>query len=85
MSIYEYDAEKHIQLEREAAREEGWEEGREEGRKVGREEGREEGMALGEAGIILKMHRKGYTIEQIAEIAEKNREEIEKVIIGKEN
>jgi hypothetical protein len=85
VSIYEYDAEKHIQLEREAAREEGWEEGREEGRKVGREEGREEGMALGEAGIILKMHRKGYTIEQIAEIAEKNREEIEKVIIGKEN
>ena len=35
MSIYEYDAEKHIQMEREKAREEGREDGRKEGRKEG--------------------------------------------------
>lgn len=46
MSIYEYDQEKHIRQEREAAREDGLEEGRKEGRKEGREEGREEGKKL---------------------------------------
>lgn len=40
----------------------------------------EEGYEEGENGVILKMYKKGYTLEQIAEIAEKSIEEIKSII-----
>ncbi len=43
---------------------------------------REKGRDEGEAGIILNMHKKGYTLEQIADVTKKSIEEI-KVIIEK--
>ncbi|MDE5819122.1 MAG: Rpn family recombination-promoting nuclease/putative transposase [Lachnospiraceae bacterium] len=41
---------------------------------------RESGEAIGEAKMILSMHEKGYTLEQIADVAEKTREQIEAII-----
>ena len=41
---------------------------------------REKGGAEREEKIILNMHRKGYTLEQIAECVEKTIEEVEAVI-----
>lgn len=41
---------------------------------------REEGEAIGEAGMIISMHGKGYTLEQIADVAEKSIEEVRAVI-----
>ncbi len=41
---------------------------------------RESGEAIGEAKMILRMHKKGYTLEQIADVAEKSREQIEAII-----
>ena len=60
------------------------EKGRVEGRAEGRAEGRVEGRAEGEEKFILNMHRKGYTLEQIAECAEKTIEEVEAVIKKRE-
>ena len=45
---------------------------------------REKGRAEGEEKFILNMHRKGYTLEQIAECAEKTVEEVEAVIKKRE-
>lgn len=45
---------------------------------------KENGIAIGETRFILSMHEKGYTIEQIAEVAEKSLSEI-KAIIEKRN
>ena len=44
---------------------------------------RERGEAIGEAKMIISMHKKGYTLEQIADVAEKSMEQI-KAIIEKE-
>ncbi|MCM1432205.1 MAG: hypothetical protein NC180_12010 [Muribaculaceae bacterium] len=41
---------------------------------------REKGIAEGEAGFILNMHKKGYTLEQIADVSEKNIEEVNAII-----
>jgi len=41
---------------------------------------REDGRAEAEGKVILNMHRKGYSSEQIAEIVEKSVEEVEAVI-----
>lgn len=46
---------------------------------------REKGRAEGEEKFILNMHRKGYTLEQIAECAEKTVEEVEAVINKRES
>lgn len=46
--LYEYDQERHIQMEREEAMEEGREEGHKEGREEGRKEGIEEGQKEGQ-------------------------------------
>lgn len=45
---------------------------------------REKGRAEGEEKFIMNMHRKGYTLEQIAECAEKTVEEVEAVIKRRE-
>ena len=43
----------------------------------------EKGEAKGEAKIIFKMYEKGYTIEQIADVAEKSVEEVKTMIAKK--
>ncbi len=45
---------------------------------------REKGRAESETGFILKMYRKGYALEQIAEIVEKSAEEVKAIIEKKE-
>lgn len=45
-----------------------------------REKGRAEGRAESEAEFILNMHKKGYTLEQIADVSGKSIEEIEFII-----
>ncbi len=45
---------------------------------------KEDGIAIGEAKFILSMHEKGYTLEQIADVAEKSLKEIEDIIKKRE-
>lgn len=45
---------------------------------------KEEGIAIGEAGIILKMYKNGLSAEQIAEVTDKSVEEVEAIIEEKE-
>lgn len=40
----------------------------------------EKGEARGVASVILKMHKKGYTLEQIADVTDKTVEEVEAII-----
>ena len=69
VSIYEYDQEKHLRQEREAA----WEEGE----KIGREEGGEKKMME----LIQKKLSKGKTIPEIAEALEEEESEIRRLIL----
>ena len=68
-------------------KEEGLKEGKEEGLKVGKEKGLEEGIKegikKGKISIVKKLLKKGMTIEEISEITEIAKEEIEE--IKKEN
>ena len=50
--------------------EKGIEKGREKGREAGREEGREEGIEIQKIETIKRMYKKGYKIEDIAEIVD---------------
>ena len=59
------------------------EEGREEGREEGIAEGIAKGIAEGEAGIIIKMYNKGFTVEEIAETIDKDVEEVKEIIEAK--
>ena len=45
--------------------------------------GREEGRAEGEAGIILKMYKNGFSVEQIADATDKKEETVRDMIAGK--
>ena len=76
MSIYEYDQEEHIRLEREDAFEDG--------RKVGKEEGREEGIGLGEdkklRELVEKKVKKGLSAPEIADMLEESMDHIEGII-----
>lgn len=47
------------------------------------EKGEAIGEARGESKFIFKMYEKGYTMEQIADVAEKNVEEVKSVIAKK--
>ena len=73
VSIYEYDQEKHLRQEREAA----WEEGE----KIGREEGGEKKMME----LIHKKLSKGKTISEIAEALEEEESEIRRLILEMES
>ncbi|MCD8038143.1 MAG: hypothetical protein LUE96_03525, partial [Lachnospiraceae bacterium] len=53
---------------------------RKEGREEGREEGRKEGMAHGEAKMIIRLYNNGYSLEQIAAVAEKSVDEIREIV-----
>lgn len=41
---------------------------------------KEEGIAIGKAQIICSMYKNGYTLEQIAEVSEKNVAEVQAII-----
>ncbi len=96
VSIYEYDQEKHLRQEREAAweegerigREEGERIGREEGERIGRKEGREAGEKIGEERkmreLIQKKLSKGKSIPEIAEALEEEEGEIRSMILSME-
>ena len=45
---------------------------------------KEDGIAIGETRFILSMHKKGYTLEQIADVAGKSIEEVQAIIERKE-
>ena len=68
MSIYEYDAERHIRMEREEAMEEGM----------------EKGMVLGQQEMLTKLIQKklqkGYTFPEIADALETEEAEIQKIM-----
>ena len=49
-----------------------------------REKGRVEGRAEGEVRFILNMYHKGYSLEQIADVAGKSMEEVDAIIKGRE-
>ena len=90
MSIFEYDQEKHLRMEREEAWEEGQREGlrkgREsglrEGRKSGLREGRETGLREGEENTkrIFKLFITGKTPSEIAEICEISEEKVRRIL-----
>ena len=54
------------------------------GRAEGLKEGRRAGHAEGEAGLITKMYKNGFSIEQIASGTDKTIEEVKTIIEGKE-
>ena len=92
MSIFEYDQEKHIKLERKQAWEEGREAGIAEGRAAGIAEGREAGITEGKAAgkaegeklmltkLIQKKLLRGKTPAQLAGELEEERPVIEDII-----
>ena len=45
---------------------------------------KEDGIAIGETRFILSMHKKGYTLEQIADVAEKSIDEVRAIIEKRE-
>lgn len=49
-----------------------------------REKAEARGKAIGEAKVILGMYRKGYSLEQIADVAEKSVEEVRGIVEEKE-
>ena len=72
MSWYEYNEELHLKNERQIAYEEGLE--------FGVRQGMERGLEQGDIKYILRMHKNGYPLNQIAEIAAKTLEEVQAVI-----
>ena len=64
-----------------AGRAEGEKIGEARGKVIGRSEGRLEGKSEERADIVLKMHKKGYSLEQIMDVTEMSEAEI-KAIIG---
>ena len=65
----------------EGVEEMGYAKGEAAGKVIGRSEGKLEGRSEERADIILKMHKKGYSLEQIMDVTEKSEAEI-KAIIG---
>ena len=84
MSIFEYDQEKHMRQEREAAWKEGRRSGLEEGRRSGIEEGRRSGLEEGREQILESLIRKklakGKTVSEIARELEETEEHIKALI-----
>ena len=76
MSIFEYDQEKHMRQEQEAAWKEGRRSGLEEGRRSGLAEGREQILEV----LIRKKLAKGKTVSEIAGELEESEEHIQALI-----
>ena len=49
-----------------------------------KEDGIAIGEAIGQAKIIISMHNNGFTVQQIADATDKELEEVEAIIAGKE-
>ena len=86
VSIYEYDAEKHIRQEKEESWEEGFQEGRESGFRDGKEAGFRDGQQKGRESLLIQLvkHKleKGKTASEIAEDLEQE-EPVIRELIGK--
>ena len=54
--------------------------GRAEGRAEGRVEGRAEGRAQGESVLILRMHKNGFSAEEIASATDKDLAEVKAIL-----
>ena len=71
VSIYEYDAEKHIRQEKEESWDEGFQEGRESGFRDGKEAGFRDGQQEGRESLLIQLTKrelkKGKTVSEIAE------------------
>ena len=78
MSIFEYDQEKHIRMEREEAWEEGMREGIQKGRESGIREGEEKALVL--AKRIFQLAQAGKTPKEIAEICEVSVEKVQHIL-----
>ena len=65
----------------EGVEEMGYAKGEAAGKAAGRAEGEKIGEARGKSEIILKMHKKGYSLEQIMDVIDMSEAEI-KAIIG---
>ena len=78
MSIFEYDQEKHMKQEREAAWEEGHRVGIEEGHRAGSEEGFNSGIMLTKQ--VLKLSATGKSIEDIALECSISPEQVRKIL-----
>ena len=80
MSIFEYDQEKHMRMEREEA----WEEGRAQGHAEGHAQGHAEGFAEGQTellqNLIRKKLKKGESAAEIAADLEENEAMVRKMI-----
>lgn len=76
MSIFEYDQEKHMRMEREQAYEEGWDAGQ----KAGEEAGKEELLSF----LIQRKLAKGKNLPEIAEALEMDEETIRGLMEKKE-
>ena len=72
VSIYEYDEEKHMRMEREAS----FEAGLQEGKAVGLQEGEEQAITK----LVRKKYENGQSIEKIAEDLLEDKETIEKIL-----
>ena len=81
MSIFEYDQEKHMRQEREAA----WNAGLEEGRRSGLEEGRAQGEERLLEMLIQRKLAKGKNISEIAAELEETEERIQDLIREMQN
>ena len=72
MSIYEYDQEEHIRMEREDAFEDG--------RKLGKTERKADGEREKMISLVRKKLAKGHTLEQIADALEESADIIQEII-----
>ena len=77
MSIYEYDQEKHIRMERQDA----WKDGMQEGRREGIKEGELRGRNAQLSELIKKKLARGKSISRIAEELEETEERIQELIL----
>ena len=64
----------------EGVEEMGYAKGEAAGKIIGRSEGRLEGRSEERADIILKMHKKGYSLEQIMDVTDMSEDEIKAII-----
>lgn len=73
VSIYEYDEEKHLRMEREQSYADGLEQGIERGI----ERGIEQGIVQEQYRMAQEMYKKGFPLKQICELIGVNEEQIE--------
>ncbi len=81
------DIQKLRKESKEEGREEGRQEGREEGRQEGKEEGRQEGKGIGreerDVEIVMRMHVRGQSVQNISELTGLSETQIETIIENK--